>query len=76
MVLLDIGLPDLNGYEVARRIRASAWGAKLPLVAVTGWGMEEDRQRAFAAGFNHYLTKPVAPDVIQSLVSSVAAALE
>ncbi len=72
VILLDIGLPDLNGYEVARRIRASHWGAGVPLVAVTGWGKEEDRQRALEAGFDHYLTKPVAPDAVESVVSSAA----
>ena len=73
VVLLDIGLPDLNGYEVARRMRASSWGASVPLVAVTGWGKEEDRQRAFEAGFNHHLTKPVAPDAVEAVVNSVGA---
>jgi CheY-like chemotaxis protein len=73
IVLLDIGLPDINGYEVARRIRATGWGAGLPLVAVTGWGKEEDRRRAFEAGFDHYLTKPVAPAAVESVVNSAAA---
>jgi PAS domain S-box-containing protein len=73
IVLLDIGLPDLNGYEVARRIRASAWGADLVLVAVTGWGKEEDQERAFAAGFNEHLTKPVAPEAVEAVVRSAAA---
>jgi PAS domain S-box-containing protein len=72
VVLLDIGLPDLNGYEVAQRIRATPWGAKLPLVAVTGWGKEEDRERAFAAGFDHHLTKPVAPEAVASLVTTLS----
>jgi PAS domain S-box-containing protein len=72
IVLLDIGLPDLDGYEIARRIRATPWGAHLPLVAVTGWGKEEDRERAFAAGFDHHLTKPVAPEAVASLVTSLA----
>ena len=72
VVLLDIGLPDLNGYEVARRIRATPWGAHLPLVAVTGWGKEEDRERAFAAGFDHHLTKPVAPEAVASLVTTLS----
>ena len=73
VVLLDIGLPDINGYEVARRIRDSAWGADLPLVAVTGWGKEEDRERAYAAGFDHHLTKPVVPEAVESVVSAIAA---
>jgi PAS domain S-box-containing protein len=72
IVLLDIGLPDINGYEVARRIRASEWGNHLPLAAVTGWGKEEDRQRAIEAGFDHHLTKPVAPESVESLVRSLA----
>jgi len=76
VVLLDIGLPDLNGYEVARRIRATPWGAKLPLVAVTGWGKEEDRERAFAAGFDHHLTKPVAPEAVASLVTTLSQAAD
>ncbi len=73
IVLLDIGLPDLNGYEVARRIRASTWGADVALVAVTGWGKDEDREHAFAAGFNQHLTKPVAPEDVESVVRSAAA---
>ena len=55
---LDIGMPEVNGYEVARRIR-SARGADVLLVAVTGWGQASDRQRASEAGFDHHLTKPV-----------------
>jgi PAS domain S-box-containing protein len=73
IVLLDIGLPDLNGFEVARRIRATGWGAGIPLVAVTGWGQVEDRQRAFEAGFDRHLTKPVAAETIQDLVRSLSA---
>ena len=59
LVLLDIGLPGLNGYEVARRLRAMPGGDRLQLVAITGWGQAEDRQRARAAGFDLHLTKPV-----------------
>jgi CheY-like chemotaxis protein len=73
VILLDIGLPDVNGYEVARRIRTSGWGGKLPLVAVTGWGQDDDRRRAFDAGFDHHLTKPVAPEAVESLMSALAA---
>jgi CheY-like chemotaxis protein len=58
VVLLDIELPDLDGLLVAERIRSSAWRKTTVLVAVTGWGREEDRQRAFAAGFDHHLTSP------------------
>src|SRR5262249_50951892 len=61
VVLLDIGMPKLNGYEAARRIRAEPWGQKMVLVAVTGWGQDEDRQQASAAGFDGHMTKPVDP---------------
>lgn len=58
-VLLDIGLPDIDGYEVARRIRQQPWGKKLLLIAVSGWGQDRDRQAALDAGFDRHLTKPV-----------------
>ena len=57
-VLLDIGMPGMDGYEVARRLRAE-YSSALTLVAITGWGAEQDRQRSKAAGFDHHLTKPV-----------------
>jgi PAS domain S-box-containing protein len=72
VILLDIGLPDINGYDVAHRIRSSDWGTSLALVAVTGWGQEADRRRAFEVGFDHHLTKPVAPDAIESLLGRLA----
>jgi PAS domain S-box-containing protein len=59
VVLLDIGLPKLNGYEAARRIRAQRGGDGMLLVALTGWGQPEDRRRSREAGFDHHLTKPV-----------------
>ncbi|MCY0389247.1 PAS domain-containing protein [Robbsia sp. Bb-Pol-6] len=59
VVILDIGLPDINGYEVARRIRATGWGKRLLLIALTGWGQEQDKRDAAAAGFDHHFTKPV-----------------
>ncbi len=59
VALLDIGLPDMNGYELAKRLRSTAGGASMTLIASTGWGQEKDRQLAFDAGFNHHLTKPV-----------------
>lgn len=59
VVLLDIGLPKMNGYEAARRIRNEPWGGNVALVALTGWGQEEDKQRSLEAGFDHHLTKPV-----------------
>jgi PAS domain S-box-containing protein len=59
VILLDIGLPTLNGYEVGRRIRAQPWGASVVLIALTGWGQEEDRRRSHEAGFDGHLVKPV-----------------
>ena len=67
VVLLDIGLPKLYGYDAARRIR-DARGDGVLLVAVTGWGQEEDRRRAKAAGFDHHLTKPVDPEAISRII--------
>jgi CheY-like chemotaxis protein len=69
VVLLDIGLPGLNGYEVAERIRAMPNGSELLLIAVTGWGKDDDRRRSHAAGFDHHLVKPVDPAVIETLLS-------
>jgi CheY-like chemotaxis protein len=59
VVLLDIGLPKLNGYEAARKIREQPWGSKIVLIALTGWGQEADRRRSSEAGFNRHLVKPV-----------------
>ncbi len=71
MVLLDIGMPRLNGYEAARCIRQRPWGKNIPLIAVTGWGKEEDKRRAMEAGFNAHMVKPVAPDALGALVRSL-----
>jgi PAS domain S-box-containing protein len=70
VILLDIGLPKMNGYEVARRIRQEPWGKDIMLVAVTGWGQFEDKKKAFEAGFDQHLTKPVDPDAFFELVGS------
>ena len=68
VALLDIGMPHMNGYEVARQIRARPGGEHVLLVAVTGWGQEKDRRQSREAGFDHHLTKPVEPDVISRLM--------
>jgi CheY-like chemotaxis protein len=60
-VILDIGLPGIDGYEVARRIRANPHGGAMRLFAMTGYGQEEDRQRSREAGFDAHLVKPIAP---------------
>lgn len=67
MMLVDIGLPDLDGYEVARRVRP-VLGAAVQLVALTGYGQPEDRQRAADAGFDRHLVKPVSPDQLQKIL--------
>jgi len=74
VVLLDIGMPDMDGYEVARRIRDEEGSARAVLVAITGWGQDEDRQRAREAGFDHHLTKPVDPAELQRLLTAGAPA--
>lgn len=70
VVLLDIGLPKLDGYRACEAIRGEAWGAKMIMVAITGWGQESDRQRSAAAGFDHHLVKPVMPDQLTRLLAS------
>jgi CheY-like chemotaxis protein len=72
VALVDIGLPDLDGYEVARRIRAGQAGVSMRLVAVTGYGQPEDRQHAFSAGFDAHLTKPILPAALAELVDAPA----
>jgi CheY-like chemotaxis protein len=74
VVLLDIGLPKMNGYEVAQRIRKQRGDHKVALVAVTGWGQEEDRRRAMEAGFDHHLTKPVETAALMRLLALVVPA--
>ena len=69
VVLLDIGMPRLNGYDVARRMRAEPWGKDMMLVAVTGWGLEEDRRRSQEAGFDAHIVKPVDPNVLTDLLT-------
>lgn len=70
VVLLDIGLPGLNGFEVARRIRAEPWGQGMRLIAMTGWGQDSDKQKSQAAGFDHHLVKPVEPTALVRLLGS------
>jgi PAS domain S-box-containing protein len=70
VAILDIGMPELNGYEVARQLRRAPWGARMCLVALTGWGQDDDRQRAQEAGFNQHLTKPVDTDALEKLLAT------
>ena len=64
IALLDIGMPGMDGYELARRIRATQRGRNMVLVALTGWGQADDKKRAAEAGFDEHLTKPVDPDTL------------
>ena len=72
LVLLDIGLPNLNGYEVCRRIREQPWGKEIVLIALTGWGQEDDRRRSHEAGFDGHLVKPVNYSALMALLGSSA----
>lgn len=71
VVLLDIGLPGMNGYEVARKIRQAPWGRQMVLIALTGWGQEEDRQHSKEAGFDYHLVKPVEGPALTRLLASL-----
>ena len=72
VVLLDIGLPEMDGYEVARRLRQHPLLRNAWLVAITGYGQESDRQRSKEAGFDHHLVKPVAPEKLEVLLTLLA----
>ena len=74
VVLLDIGLPSLNGYEACQRIREQPWGKDIVIVAATGWGQEEDRRRSQEAGFDHHMVKPVDPQALMKLLAGLQAA--
>jgi len=70
VAFLDIGMPGLTGYEVAKAVRAEPWGQDVTLVAVTGWGQPDDKQRARTAGFDRHLVKPIDPDEVDQLLDS------
>jgi CheY-like chemotaxis protein len=69
VALIDIGLPDLDGYELARRLRAVPGGRRIGLIAITGYGQAEDQRRAYEAGFDAHLTKPVAPERLKQVMA-------
>jgi len=73
VVLLDLGMPALNGFDVCRRIRAEPWGRAMRVIAQTGWGQEQDRQRTHAAGFDHHVVKPVDVAALDALVRASGA---
>jgi CheY-like chemotaxis protein len=68
IALLDIGMPNMDGYEAARQIRSAEWGRDILLVALTGWGQSDDRRRAFEAGFDSHLTKPARPEDLEAIL--------
>ena len=70
-MLLDIGLPKLNGYDACRQIRAQAGGKDLVMIAQTGWGQSEDRLRTREAGFDHHLVKPLDPRALRRLLAEL-----
>jgi CheY-like chemotaxis protein len=74
VVLLDIGLPKLNGYEACRKIREQPWAREAVLIALTGWGQEEDKERSREAGFDFHLVKPVDPAALEKLLSGLLVA--
>ena len=70
-VFLDIGLPGMDGYEIAERLREIPQASRIVLVAITGYGQDEDRRRSREAGIDHHLVKPVAPETLQKLLESL-----
>ena len=71
VVLLDIGLPKLNGYDACRKIREQPWGKGMVLIALTGWGQDEDRRKSLEAGFSGHLVKPVELDILTNLLAEL-----
>jgi CheY-like chemotaxis protein len=71
LILLDIGLPGMNGHEVAREIRQTPWGGTTTIIAVSGWGEESDKQQSREAGFDHHVTKPLDLEGVQRLLTTV-----
>jgi CheY-like chemotaxis protein len=70
-ILLDIGMPRLNGYDTSRRIREQPWGQGVLLIALTGWGQDDDKRRSREAGFDHHLVKPIEPAALQKLLGAL-----
>jgi PAS domain S-box-containing protein len=74
VALLDIGMPEISGYEVARSVRQGPLGHAVTLIAITGWGKDADKARALAAGFNHHFTKPIEPEELMKVLQARSAA--
>jgi DNA-binding response OmpR family regulator len=71
LILLDIGMPKMNGYDACRRIREQAWAKNAVIVALTGWGQEEYKRRSQEAGFDNHIVKPIEPAVLEKLLAGV-----
>ena len=71
VVLLDIGLPKIDGHEVCRRVRKEPWGKDIVIIALTGWGQEDDRRKSQEAGFDGHLVKPVDYEKLLELLASL-----
>jgi CheY-like chemotaxis protein len=71
VVLLDIGLPKMNGYDACRHIRAQPWGKGMVLIALTGWGQDEDKLHSKEAGFNFHMIKPVDPEALAKMLTGL-----
>jgi PAS domain S-box-containing protein len=74
VMLLDLGMPGLSGFQLAARIRERSWGSQVTIIAITGWGQAEDRRRSLEAGFNHHLTKPIDFEALRVILSRISAA--
>lgn len=72
LIVLDIGMPGLDGYEVCRRIRQQPWAQAVVIAALTGWTRDEDKDRSQEAGFDHYLVKPIDPQALTDLVGRIS----
>ena len=73
VVVLDLGMPGMNGYDVCRRLRAEPWAAGMRIIALTGWGQEADKRKSRAAGFDYHLVKPVTTEELLDAFETVPA---
>jgi len=72
VVLMDLGMPVMDGYSACRLMRGTAWGQEALIIALSGWGQEEDRLKTAAAGFDHHLVKPIASEEVFRLIAAKA----
>ena len=71
VMFIDIGMPGMNGYELARAVRSKPWGTEVVLIALTGWGQDDDRRQAREAGFDAHILKPADPTELERLLQSL-----